>query len=152
MLIQQIVIEEQATLLAGPHTCEAPLPEQQYGAPDVQTFCDTVFGQLPFFPGGVSALRLSSSLTWGLGPSSEDTSDEISDDGSARGIASSLDMSSRDKVGKLESMLGYKNRLNDWKWQKDLQRVVHCLEAIRCWGIEPLSDLHPAAAQVVIAN
>jgi len=38
VLIQQIVMEEQATLLAGPQTREAPLPEEQYGAPDVQTF------------------------------------------------------------------------------------------------------------------
>lgn len=141
--MQQIVIEEQATLLAGPHTCDAPLPEQQYGAPDVQTFCETVFGQLPFFPGGVFALRLLSSPIRLLGPSSEERSDEMSEDGSARGIASTLDVNSRERVEMPDRILDQKffwMTGGDGEIFKYLELFFYD-ETLGNWGFKQLSQL-----------
>jgi hypothetical protein len=38
VLIQQIVVEAQDTEAAGPQTCAAPLPLQQYGEPELHRF------------------------------------------------------------------------------------------------------------------
>jgi hypothetical protein len=51
--MQQIVVAVQVVELAGPHTCPAPLPLQQYGEPEVHRFWAMGFceGQLE---GGVT--------------------------------------------------------------------------------------------------
>ena len=68
VLMQQIVVDEQDTELAGPQTCAEPLPLQQYGEPEVQRFWAMGFceGQLAGDPpggvGGVGGLFRGSGM------------------------------------------------------------------------------------------
>lgn len=67
VLIQQIVVDAQDTEAAGPQTCDAPLPLQQYGEPEVQRFWAIGFWVGQFGGGGggggggVRATRVSRS-------------------------------------------------------------------------------------------
>jgi hypothetical protein len=60
--MQQIVVAEQDTELAGPQTCAEPLPLQQYGEPEVQRFWAMGFceGHPPAGLGGVGGLSRDS--------------------------------------------------------------------------------------------
>jgi hypothetical protein len=76
--MQQIAIEVHSTVPAGPHTCEAPVPVQQYGAPEVQRFCAIGCWHLSFLAG--------SRLSWASrsGELGEDAFGEASATGIAR--------------------------------------------------------------------
>jgi len=91
VLIQQIVVELQDVVLAGPQTCEAPLPLQQYGEPELQRFCAIGFCLAQFGLGGEGGAGgpRGSAFGWGsrlssLGPSAIG---ELFVFGSAKGMA-----------------------------------------------------------------
>ena len=88
VLMQQIAVDWQLTEAAGPHTCELPSPEQQYGVPEVHRFWAIGFWQSCFLVGGGGFLfRLLSSikeLSRGL---IEVLRDSASAEASARGMA-----------------------------------------------------------------
>lgn len=54
--MQQIAVDWQLTEAAGPHTCELPSPEQQYGVPELQRFWVIGFWQSCFLAGDSGVL------------------------------------------------------------------------------------------------